>query len=421
VNFDPIEAIFGLDETFFSRHRRPSFQFNIVTEPEQPILYFGDPHCFLRIVAALLSNGAKFTPTGRIVVRTAQENDRSLVLTVTDNGCGMERPVLESIQRHFLRPDTAVIYEDSRVGVGLSMVTEMVRVCGATIAIDSAVGVGTTVRVAFPWAPVLYPWFPRRRAPIPGVLLPYDDCDYQMTLAFAAFYGLAIEVVTDRAELLKRPKAEILLVDVPNREMGEWLSRALAKSAQHQIVACLSDIEFPRFSRTVEWFARPLRLNLLRTYFARVALRRISNRTKFHVADEPIPTDLGLRVLAVDDNTTNQLVITKMLQKLGCTFQLASNGREAVDAVRREYFDVVLLDQFMPEMDGPDAARAIRALDGDAAHVPIVAMTASNLQNDEKDCRDAGMDGFLTKPASLRTLARVLESWRGRRAPADHA
>jgi CheY-like chemotaxis protein len=295
------------------------------------------------------------------------------------------------------------------------MVTGMVRLCDAAITIDSSPGAGTAVTVVFPFPPTFWPWFPRRRPPIPAVLYISDSVDRDVTLSFAAFYGLAIEIVADRAELLRRPHAEILLVDVASREMGEWLSRALAAAARHQIVACLSDLDFPGFGRTVEWFARPLRVNLLRTYFARVALRRINCDTKFHIGEETIPTDLGLRVLAVDDNRTNQLVITKMLQKLGCSFRVASNGREAVEAVQKEVFDVVLLDQFMPEMDGPEAARTIRALDGEEATVPIIAMTASNLQSDEKDCRDAGMDGFLTKPASLRTLARVFEGWRGRR------
>jgi CheY-like chemotaxis protein len=129
-----------------------------------------------------------------------------------------------------------------------------------------------------------------------------------------------------------------------------------------------------------------------------------------------LPTALGLHVLAVDDNSTNQLVIKRMLQKLGCTFTVVGNGQLAVEAITGpEKFDIVLLDQFMPVLDGPGAARAIRGLPGDISQVPIIAMTASNLQEDEQNCLAAGMDSFLCKPVSLRKLADVLVEWVGKR------
>jgi CheY-like chemotaxis protein len=163
-------------------------------------------------------------------------------------------------------------------------------------------------------------------------------------------------------------------------------------------------------------FTRPLHPNVLRGYFENLVRGRINVESIFRHADAPIPNDLGMHVLAVDDAPTNQLIIRQMLRKLGCTFKIAGNGREAVDAVCAEPFDLVLLDQNMPVLDGPGACSEIRELNNDMARVPIIAMTASNLQSDEEICRQAGMDAFLSKPVTLKQLASLLQSWRGRRS-----
>jgi signal transduction histidine kinase/CheY-like chemotaxis protein len=412
TRFDPCEVIFDLDETVFRRHRNGKLLFNIHTEPEQPILYQGDPHCFFRILTALVSNSVKFTPSGRICIHTGHENHCSLALTIRDTGEGMPPSILESLRRHFVRPDTAIIYEDSCVGVGLSMVTEMVRLCHGTITMESTVGAGTTVKILFPWKPILYPWCVRPRNPFPAVMFSCDDYDRSMTLAFAKFYGLNLEAVQDRALLLRRPDAELLMIDIPNCDMAQWVQRIIPSLPPAQIVACLSQIDQPPCSRPVEWFERPLRPHLLRGFFAG---RRFGPHGTFHVVEDSPPTNIALHVLAVDDSTMNQLVIKQMLRKLGCSFRIASDGEEALIAVREEHFDVVLLDQNMPVLDGLGAARAIRAMDGDVSEIPIIAMTASNLQEDEALCREAGMDAFLSKPATVRQLGRLLESCRRRR------
>jgi CheY-like chemotaxis protein len=126
-------------------------------------------------------------------------------------------------------------------------------------------------------------------------------------------------------------------------------------------------------------------------------------------ATSTLPTLPRLRVLVAEDAVVNQLVIVKMLEKLGAAVVLASDGVEAVKAFERRPFDVVLMDCAMPVVDGYEATRRIRALEHErGGHVPVVALTAHALEGDRKRCLDSGMDEYLTKPVSLHALSRLL-------------
>lgn len=117
-----------------------------------------------------------------------------------------------------------------------------------------------------------------------------------------------------------------------------------------------------------------------------------------------------LRVLLAEDNVTNQLVFSKLVQSLKFDLTIAGNGREAVEQASQNTFDIVFMDMRMPEMDGLDATRAIRALGGEWAHIPIVALTANAFPDDVKACRDAGMNEFMSKPIRKKVLLEKLSN-----------
>jgi CheY-like chemotaxis protein len=117
------------------------------------------------------------------------------------------------------------------------------------------------------------------------------------------------------------------------------------------------------------------------------------------------------RILLVEDNVVNQRVASRMLQRLGLQADVASNGVEAVSAVEAQEYALVLMDCQMPEMDGYQAAGAIRRLSTIARNVPIVAMTANAMQGDRERCLAAGMDDYMTKPLTLDALQGMLKNW----------
>jgi hypothetical protein len=116
-------------------------------------------------------------------------------------------------------------------------------------------------------------------------------------------------------------------------------------------------------------------------------------------------------ILLVEDNKMNQLVSTKLLEKLGFAFDIANHGGEAVRAIQAKEYDAILMDCQMPEMDGYEATAEIRRLEGTARHTPIIAMTAAAMEGDRERCLDAGMDDYITKPVRLESVAGVLQRW----------
>jgi PAS domain S-box-containing protein len=118
--------------------------------------------------------------------------------------------------------------------------------------------------------------------------------------------------------------------------------------------------------------------------------------------------DQPLRVLLAEDNPTNQLVFTKLMQNFNVAVTIAENGRQAVEQASHRTFDIVFMDMRMPEMDGLEAARAIRAIGGEWARIPIIALTANAFADDVKACRDAGMDEFISKPMRKKVLIEKL-------------
>jgi CheY-like chemotaxis protein len=117
------------------------------------------------------------------------------------------------------------------------------------------------------------------------------------------------------------------------------------------------------------------------------------------------------RILVVDDNRVNQRVAQRMLEKRGHTVDVADNGVEALVAVARTHFDVVLMDRQMPEMDGLEATKMIRAREGVDRHTIIIAMTAGAMIGDEEECLAAGMDAYLSKPVKADALVAMIDRW----------
>lgn len=120
---------------------------------------------------------------------------------------------------------------------------------------------------------------------------------------------------------------------------------------------------------------------------------------------------LGLRILLAEDNQINQLVAVKQLKKLGCHCDTVANGKEVIDTLRHINYDLVLMDCQMPELDGYEATRQIRAMNEKFSTIPIVAMTAHAMKGDREKCLEAGMNDYVTKPIAISDLSAVIEKW----------
>lgn len=119
----------------------------------------------------------------------------------------------------------------------------------------------------------------------------------------------------------------------------------------------------------------------------------------------------GLHILVAEDNAVNQRVVEKLLKRLGCTCQVVNNGRQVVTLLKEGHYDLVLMDIMMPELDGMEATRQIRALNNASAHIPIVAFTANGMRTDQDACLAAGMNDFISKPVTIEQMSALLSRW----------
>ncbi len=168
------------------------------------------------------------------------------------------------------------------------------------------------------------------------------------------------------------------------------------------------------------YLLKPIRQSELREAIARVLGAReqkgaIPLITRFSLQDARDPTSI-LRVLLAEDNPVNQLLASRLLEKRGHRVVVAANGREALAALEKESYDLVLMDIQMPEMDGLEATAAIREKEkGSGIHQPVIAMTAHAMKGDRERCLAGGMDGYLSKPIRLQELDELLEAYVARR------
>jgi CheY-like chemotaxis protein len=147
------------------------------------------------------------------------------------------------------------------------------------------------------------------------------------------------------------------------------------------------------------------------------ALPAVSGPARGSAGDKPHGG--GLRVLVAEDNPVNQLLMTRVLKKMGYTAQIVADGKQAVEAASRDEYSVILMDCQMPELDGFEATAQIRQRENPAKRIPIIALTANAMKGDSERCFAAGMDDYLSKPVDLTLLAEALQRWTAVPA-ADH-
>ncbi|MEZ4401247.1 MAG: response regulator [Kofleriaceae bacterium] len=411
--------------------------------PDLPEYIVTDPSKLRQVVTNLVSNAIKFTNNGGIRVEVeagpqAAAGEPTIKISVSDTGVGIPRETQARIFEAFAQGNSATTRVFGGTGLGLTISRRLVRLLGGEVEVDSVPGQGSTFSF----------WF---RAPAPSVeqaplALDGSSLRGQRVLvldpdrASATWLQRVLEGHDARVECeYDVPAAERVTAanryDVVLFELGfsqahgfECVTRLRAAQPDAAIVLLSGAGRRGDGARAHQagahaYLSKPLsERDLLDGIILSVQASRGHDRpgavVTNHVVAENRPR---LRVLVAEDNTVNQKLLSRMLEREGHAFQLTSDGEEAVQAFTTDEFDVVLMDLQMPVMDGLEAARRIRALERREGRrpTPLVALTANAMSEARDACLAAGIDGYMTKPIALDKLNRELSKYaRPRQVPA---
>ena len=396
----------------------------------------GDPLRIRQVLANLVGNAVKFTEHGQVLVRVDRRKlpDQRIAvdIEVEDTGIGMDTAAQAHIFEPFSQADGSTTRRFGGTGLGLAICRRLVTLMGGHISVASAPGAGSRFRISLslPLAET-----PGRKMvdarPLAGhrVLIVDDNraCRTMLRELLTA-YGMQVTEAGGGSEALqllqaaqgdpaRLPRMAIIDRQMPGMD-GLQLAQAIREMPGGDLSLLLlnspiAPLDEPQQRRLGihHHMNKPVRREEL--LLALCGMLGIDARTPVATLAKADVAQLRLQgnVLIVEDNEINQKVASGMLAALGLQSAVAPNGKVAVDRVRVEKFDLVLMDCQMPVMDGYAATAAIRALPEDRRTVPILALTANALQGDEAKCLAAGMDGFLTKPLTFQQLATQLCRW----------
>jgi PAS domain S-box-containing protein len=396
-----------------------------------PTLVRGDITRLRQILVNLLGNAVKFTERGEVLLTTqarARIDGRiELHFAVEDTGIGIPAEAVARLFQSFSQVDASTTRRYGGTGLGLVISKRLIELMGGAIAVESEPGRGSTFRFHVVMVAVSEQAMPSpSRAPfIPQLaghrLLVVDDNATNRRILSALAQRWQIECVAlergiDALALIRSGEHfDFAILDMQMPVMdGVMLARRIReiKTVDELPLVLLTSLgqtdpsgDEKLFVRCLSKPAKPIQIF---DVLARLASRENATAKSQPAPPLPASTVVAQRVLLAEDNSVNQKVALRMLDRLGCRADLAANGLEALEAVRRQDYDIILMDVHMPEMDGLEATRRLRA-SGDRSSRPwIVALTANAMLGDREACIAAGMDDYITKPIRLPELAAAL-------------
>jgi PAS domain S-box-containing protein len=441
VDFDLQAMLDDLASIISIKAHEKNLEFICAAAPDVPVCLRGDPGRLQQILTNLAGNAVKFTEDGEVVVHVTLEHqtasDATLRFSVKDTGIGISGEKMDLVFDKFSQLDNSTTRQYGGTGLGLAISKQLVEMMGGTIGVESEEGKGSEF------------WF--------TVDLDKQDKPGRQKVDTEEISGFRILIVddnsTNREILDKRLSSWGVNVEeaVDGPTALQAIYRALDDEKPFQIV--ILDMHMPgmdgetvaRIIKSDEKITNtylvmlsslgklPDARNPGKRYFEAHLTKPVKHTELFNVLSnvlgrkeqesKSISTDTAvsgsarhynLRILLAEDNIVNQKVAQSMLQKIGYRVDTVASGSEAVNALEMLPYDLVFMDVQMPGMDGFEATGIIR--DHNSAvrnhEIPIIAMTAHAMKGDRERCLEAGMDDYIAKPVSLKSLLELMEKWR---------
>jgi PAS domain S-box-containing protein len=404
-----------------------------LVDPDTPAAIVGDRARLGQILVNLLSNAVKFTEQGEVVLAVdsagageSAGDPHVLHFTVRDTGIGIPADRIARVFESFSQVDVSTTRRYGGTGLGLAISKRMCELMGGEMWVESEAGRGSTFHFTVVAQAAPSPLLP----PIAGALrgkrlLVVDDnaTNREVVMRQARSWEMVPRETgspTEALEWIRRgDPLDVVILDMQMPEMdGLTLAREIRR---HRDADALPLVMLTSLGR--HWDDRRSAVDFTACLTKPIKASQLYNALMAAIGAElpgaqevaapepdgaPRPGE-QLRILLVEDNAVNQRVALRLLEKLGYRAAVAANGLEALEALRRQPYDVVLMDVEMPEMDGLEASRHIHSEWPPDERPQIIAMTANAMQGYRDICLAAGMDDYLTKPIHLDPLARALD------------
>jgi len=406
----------------------------------------GDPGRVRQILLNLVGNAIKFTQQGEVAVQVTlireTDNDVHVRFDVTDTGIGISQESRNKLFQSFSQVDSSTSRKFGGSGLGLAICQKLVTMMGGAIGVESAEGMGSCFWFEAPFA--------RSRDSIKRIIPQksleglrvciVDDNGTNRTLLqhYATSWGMKVVSVPDGPQALTvlQVAAEwgepcnLAIIDSQMPEMDglELAQRIkndpLLQSTNLVLLSSLGkrgDAQKAKDLGFSGYLPKPVhQAQLYRCLTMVMGLKEMVSTARAQDDHPPLVTRHVVseaqsmerfRILVVEDNMVNQKITVRMVEKCGYRADVAANGQEALDAVRRIPYDLILMDCMMPIMDGFEAATAIRQLEIPCKDIPIIALTANALEGDRERCLACGMNDYLSKPFKFEELQKSLDGW----------
>jgi PAS domain S-box-containing protein len=370
-----------------------------------PEVIRGDPGRLRQVLTNLLSNAVKFTDRGEVVAQISMASDDAdsslLRFEVRDTGIGISPADQERLFVPFVQADASSTRKHGGTGLGLAISKQLVEMMGGRLSVESAPGEGSKFRFTARFSRAEGP---RRRTLRDARVLVVDGNATTRDYLARQLKSWNVRSETS-AKLAPEGDFDVVVVDSQMKGVDKVIAGAKAKVV---LLEPIGTKRKPSTSSVVSIY-KPVKQSSLYDALATLLGDAVESKpARIAPVDRPVSEH---RILIAEDNPVNQKVAVRQLQKLGYTADTVANGLEAIEALSRSSYDLVLMDCQMPEMDGFSATRLIRGRDKDRKRPVIVAMTANALEGDRERCIAAGMDDYLSKPVREAELAAVLEKW----------
>lgn len=445
IEFDVVELVEGTAELVAQRARDKQLSLVTFVDPAVPRFLRADPGRIRQILLNFLSNSIKFTSSGEIILRVelnspVADEKADIRFVVSDTGIGLSDSAREKLFQPFVQADASITRKFGGTGLGLAICKRLIELMGGKIEIESVYGEGAVFGFAAKFGlaagqsleKVDFPPADLRDSRILIISGPTET--HRILHTYIASWGMRCSNVEDidaGSSILKRetiandPFDLVLVVFEPGYlepfKVLQELNDQFYSFKERLIVAgSCADRQFGSQVLKND-FAAYLPIPVRQSKLFDCLVRALRNDKGLSTTTEDdliavksmisVPVE-GNLILVVEDNSVNQKVGLLQLQELGLAAHTVSNGIEAIEAVLRTQYALILMDCQMPEMDGYQATKEIRKLEAATGkHIPIVAMTANALSTDRINCLAAGMDDYISKPINQKKLAEVLQHW----------